>query len=144
MSGTILENLSGRKLSILVSFLLVSQLICFLIGGLIGEEFLLLLFVCFGFVYIQHFLFPVLLVVSQRPCHHRFKRFSELFAKIRLARTTIRQFSCIREALNPVSKLITMRFLRMASGWQTGSCLSSKCLCHVKERIWTTPDGSKT
>jgi hypothetical protein len=50
MSGTILENLSGRKLSILVSFLLVSQLICFLIGGLIGEEFLLL-FVCFKVVY---------------------------------------------------------------------------------------------
>lgn len=39
MSGTILENLSGRKLTILVSFLLLCQLICFLIGGLIGKNF---------------------------------------------------------------------------------------------------------
>lgn len=34
--GTILENLSGRKLSILVSILLVFQVACFLIGGLIA------------------------------------------------------------------------------------------------------------
>lgn len=32
MPGTILENLSGRKLSVLVAILLVSQLTCFLIG----------------------------------------------------------------------------------------------------------------
>lgn len=38
MSGTILENLSTKKLSILVSSLLVCQLVCFLIGGLIGES----------------------------------------------------------------------------------------------------------
>jgi hypothetical protein len=42
MSGTILENLSGRKLTILVSSLLLAQLVCFLIGGLVGEcEFFL-------------------------------------------------------------------------------------------------------
>ncbi|XP_034109774.1 protein wntless [Drosophila albomicans] len=34
MSGTILENLSGRKLSILVSSLLLCQVACFLLGGL--------------------------------------------------------------------------------------------------------------
>lgn len=37
MSGTILENLSTKKLSILVGILLVLQVVCFLIGGLIGE-----------------------------------------------------------------------------------------------------------
>lgn len=37
MPGTILENLSGRKLTVLVCALLVCQLICFLIGGLIGK-----------------------------------------------------------------------------------------------------------
>ena len=46
--GTILENLSGKKLSILVSTLLLMQLTCFLIGGLIGKiikkVFLLYLF----------------------------------------------------------------------------------------------------
>jgi hypothetical protein len=41
MSGTILENLSGRKLAILVSSLLFGQLICFLIGGLIGKNLFL-------------------------------------------------------------------------------------------------------
>lgn len=45
MSGTILENLSGKKISILVGSLLVCQLICFLIGGLIGmSENLVFLF----------------------------------------------------------------------------------------------------
>lgn len=34
MSGTILENLSGRKLSILVASLLLCQVACFLLGGL--------------------------------------------------------------------------------------------------------------
>lgn len=38
MAGTILENLSGRKLSILVSTLLVCQVVCFLVGGLIGND----------------------------------------------------------------------------------------------------------
>ena len=38
MSGTILENLSGKKLTVLVSFLFVCQFICFLIGGLVGES----------------------------------------------------------------------------------------------------------
>jgi Fe2+ transport system protein B len=37
MTGTILENLSGRKLTILVSSLMLCQLVCFLIGGLIGK-----------------------------------------------------------------------------------------------------------
>lgn len=37
MAGTILENLSGKKLSILVGTLLICQVICFLIGGLIGN-----------------------------------------------------------------------------------------------------------
>lgn len=37
MAGTILENLSGRKLAYLVSTLLICQIICFLIGGLIGK-----------------------------------------------------------------------------------------------------------
>lgn len=36
MAGTILENLSGKKLSILVGTLLVCQLVCFLIGGFLG------------------------------------------------------------------------------------------------------------
>lgn len=36
MTGTIIENLSGRKLSILVTFLLLCQLTCFLIGGLVA------------------------------------------------------------------------------------------------------------
>lgn len=38
MAGTILENLSGKKLTILVVALLVCQLVCFLIGGLIGKN----------------------------------------------------------------------------------------------------------
>lgn len=37
MGGTILENLSAKKLSILVSTLLVCLVACFLLGGLIGE-----------------------------------------------------------------------------------------------------------
>ncbi|XP_063369700.1 protein wntless [Cydia amplana] len=36
MTGTIIENLSGRKLAILVTFLLLCQLTCFLIGGLVA------------------------------------------------------------------------------------------------------------
>lgn len=36
MTGTIIENLSGRKLAVLVSFLLLCQLTCFLIGGLVA------------------------------------------------------------------------------------------------------------
>ncbi|KFB39690.1 hypothetical protein ZHAS_00007161 [Anopheles sinensis] len=36
MSGTILENLSGKKLSILVACLLLLQFLCFLLGGLIA------------------------------------------------------------------------------------------------------------
>ncbi|XP_046746151.1 protein wntless [Diprion similis] len=36
MQGTIIENLSGKKLSVLVSFLIIGQIICFLIGGLIA------------------------------------------------------------------------------------------------------------
>ncbi|XP_018896110.1 protein wntless [Bemisia tabaci] len=36
MPGVILENLSGRKLFVLVSILLIGQFICFLIGGLIA------------------------------------------------------------------------------------------------------------
>ncbi|XP_053694928.1 protein wntless [Sabethes cyaneus] len=36
MTGTILENLSGKKLSILVSCLLFLQFLCFLLGGLIA------------------------------------------------------------------------------------------------------------
>uniref|UniRef100_A0A182K336 Protein wntless n=1 Tax=Anopheles christyi TaxID=43041 RepID=A0A182K336_9DIPT len=36
MSGTILENLSGKKLSILVASLLFLQFLCFLLGGLIA------------------------------------------------------------------------------------------------------------
>lgn len=37
MSGAILENLSGKKLGILVTLLLICQVICFLIGGLFGK-----------------------------------------------------------------------------------------------------------
>uniref|UniRef100_A0A1B6C5B6 Protein wntless n=1 Tax=Clastoptera arizonana TaxID=38151 RepID=A0A1B6C5B6_9HEMI len=36
MPGAILENLSGKKLGILVIFLLICQVVCFLIGGLIA------------------------------------------------------------------------------------------------------------
>ncbi|XP_059470614.1 protein wntless isoform X2 [Neocloeon triangulifer] len=38
MAGAILENLSGRKLLVLVSILIISQIICFLIGGLIAPN----------------------------------------------------------------------------------------------------------
>ena len=37
MSGTVLENLSGKKLSVLVFCFLLCQVACFLIGGLIGK-----------------------------------------------------------------------------------------------------------
>lgn len=63
MSGTILENLSGKKLTILVSFLMFCQLICFLIGGLIGEMKILLF--AFSFVYIS--LPALLFIASARP-----------------------------------------------------------------------------
>lgn len=36
MTGTIIENLSGRKLAVLVSFLFLCQIVCFLIGGLVA------------------------------------------------------------------------------------------------------------
>ncbi|XP_033223582.1 protein wntless [Belonocnema kinseyi] len=36
MQGTIIENLSGRKLSVLVSLLIIGQIVSFLIGGLIA------------------------------------------------------------------------------------------------------------
>lgn len=36
MPGAILENLSGRKLGVLVGLLLICQVVCFLIGGLIA------------------------------------------------------------------------------------------------------------
>ncbi|CAF4873439.1 unnamed protein product [Pieris macdunnoughi] len=36
MTGTVLENLSGRKLAILISFLLACLMMCFLIGGLVA------------------------------------------------------------------------------------------------------------
>ncbi|KAL6265526.1 protein wntless [Pogonomyrmex barbatus] len=36
MQGTIIENLSGKKLSILVILLIIAQIVCFLIGGLIA------------------------------------------------------------------------------------------------------------
>lgn len=38
MPGAIVENLSGRKLSILMSILLICQVFCFLIGGLIAPS----------------------------------------------------------------------------------------------------------
>ncbi|CAB3375454.1 Hypothetical predicted protein [Cloeon dipterum] len=38
MAGAILENLSGRKLLVLVSILIISQISCFLIGGLIAPN----------------------------------------------------------------------------------------------------------
>ncbi|XP_014486768.1 PREDICTED: protein wntless [Dinoponera quadriceps] len=36
MQGTIIENLSGKKLSVLVVLLIIAQIVCFLIGGLIA------------------------------------------------------------------------------------------------------------
>lgn len=36
MQGAVLENLSGKKLAVLVSFLLLCQITCFLIGGLVA------------------------------------------------------------------------------------------------------------
>ncbi|ODN05286.1 Protein wntless [Orchesella cincta] len=36
MAGTVLENLSGRKLFVLTSILVICQIVCFLIGGLIA------------------------------------------------------------------------------------------------------------
>lgn len=38
MQGTIIENLSGKKLFVLVVLLIIAQVVCFLIGGLIGES----------------------------------------------------------------------------------------------------------
>lgn len=38
MAGAIIENLSGRKLGILIVFLMLCQVVCFLVGALIGEE----------------------------------------------------------------------------------------------------------
>ncbi|XP_013191696.1 protein wntless [Amyelois transitella] len=38
MSGTIIENLSGRKLAVLMTFLMLCQLTCFLIGGLVAPK----------------------------------------------------------------------------------------------------------
>lgn len=37
MAGAIIENLSGRKLGILIVFLMSCQVVCFLVGALIGE-----------------------------------------------------------------------------------------------------------
>lgn len=36
MAGAIIENLSGRKLGILIGFLMICQFLCFLVGGLIA------------------------------------------------------------------------------------------------------------
>lgn len=36
MAGAIIENLSGKKLGILIGFLMVCQFVCFLVGGLIA------------------------------------------------------------------------------------------------------------
>ncbi|XP_042890065.1 protein wntless-like [Penaeus japonicus] len=36
MAGAIIENLSGRKLGILIGFLMICQIVCFLVGGLIA------------------------------------------------------------------------------------------------------------
>ncbi|XP_014602353.1 PREDICTED: protein wntless isoform X1 [Polistes canadensis] len=36
MQGTIIENLSGKKLSVLVIMLIIAQIVCFLIGGFIA------------------------------------------------------------------------------------------------------------
>ncbi|XP_011299907.1 protein wntless [Fopius arisanus] len=38
MSGTIIENLSGKKLSVLVVLLIIAQITCFLIGGLVAPK----------------------------------------------------------------------------------------------------------
>lgn len=38
MQGTIIENLSGKKLSVLVVLLIIGQIICFLIGGLVAPK----------------------------------------------------------------------------------------------------------
>ncbi|XP_034948603.1 protein wntless [Chelonus insularis] len=38
MQGTIIENLSGRKLSVLVTILIIAQIACFLVGGLIAPR----------------------------------------------------------------------------------------------------------
>ncbi|CAL4066570.1 unnamed protein product, partial [Meganyctiphanes norvegica] len=36
MTGAIIENLSGRKLAVLISILMICQFVCFLVGGLIA------------------------------------------------------------------------------------------------------------
>ncbi|XP_024942910.1 protein wntless isoform X2 [Cephus cinctus] len=38
MQGTIIENLSGKKLSVLVVLLIIAQIVCFLIGGLVAPR----------------------------------------------------------------------------------------------------------
>lgn len=38
MQGTIIENLSGKKLSVLVVLLIIAQIICILIGGLVAPK----------------------------------------------------------------------------------------------------------
>ena len=37
MAGAVVENLSNRKLFVLISILLIFQIVCFLLGGLVGE-----------------------------------------------------------------------------------------------------------
>ena len=37
MAGAVVENLSNRKLIVLISFLLLCLLLCFLLGGLVGK-----------------------------------------------------------------------------------------------------------
>ena len=37
MAGAVVENLSNRKLLVLVSFLMICLLVCFLLGGLVGK-----------------------------------------------------------------------------------------------------------
>ena len=37
MAGAVVENLSNRKLIVLISFLLICLLVCFLLGGLVGK-----------------------------------------------------------------------------------------------------------
>lgn len=89
MSGTILENLSTKKLSILVGILMICQVVCFLIGGLVGKENILQ-----DYDNISKINITLSEQLQYRPV---FRQFWVQFVRIYQAPTMIHQFGCIRE-----------------------------------------------
>ena len=59
MAGAVVENLSNRKLFVLISLLMVCLLVCFLLGGLVGKfarHSLIFLFIFFRWMQWDGFL----------------------------------------------------------------------------------------